>query len=107
MGMDVVEVNRELKVHDIVKVEKGIKVESEPMLVSFGKVGGDHPLDRKTNEVVELVHVVANELKVAKLELDNKNKDKEHLCTKMEHNNVVHESMTSMKEKKEKELQDL
>ncbi len=43
--MDVVEVNREFKVHDIVKVEKGIKVESEPTLVSFGKVGGDHPLD--------------------------------------------------------------
>jgi hypothetical protein len=51
------------------------------------------------------VHVVANELAVAKLELDNKNK--EHLCTKMEHINVVHESMTSMKEEKEKKLQDL
>jgi len=45
LGMDVVEVNREFKAHDIVKVEKGIKVESEPTLVSFGKVGGDHPLD--------------------------------------------------------------
>jgi hypothetical protein len=64
-------------------------------------------LDRKTNEVVELVHVVANELEVAKLELYNNNKEKEHLCTKMEHINVVHESMTSMKEKKEKKLQDL
>jgi len=53
------------------------------------------------------VHVVANELEVAKLKLDNKNKDKEHLCTKMEHINVVHESMTSMKEEKEKKLQDL
>lgn len=39
MGMDVVEVNRELKVHDIVKVEKGIKIESELTLVSFGKAG--------------------------------------------------------------------
>jgi hypothetical protein len=64
-------------------------------------------LDRKTNEVVELVHVVANELEVAKLKLDNKNKDNERLCTKMEHINVVHESMTSMKEEKEKKLQDL
>jgi hypothetical protein len=64
-------------------------------------------LDRKTNEVVELVHAVANELEVAKLELDNKNKNKEHLCTKMEHINVVHESMTSLKEEKEKKLQDL
>ncbi len=107
LGMDVVEVNRELKVHDIVKVEKGIEVESEPTLVSFGKGRGGHPLDRKTNEVVELVHVVANELEVAKLKLDNKNKDKECLCTKMEHINVVHESMTSMKEEKEKKLQDL
>jgi polynucleotide 5'-kinase involved in rRNA processing len=64
-------------------------------------------LDRKTNEVVELVHVVANELEVAKLKLDNKNKDNERLCTKMEHINVVHESMTSMKEEKEKKLQAL
>ncbi len=64
-------------------------------------------MDRKTNEVVELVHVVANELEVAKLKLDNKNKDNERLCTKMEHINVVHESMTSMKEEKEKKLQDL
>ncbi len=40
LGMDVVEISRELKVHDIVKVEKGIKVENEPMLVSFGKVMG-------------------------------------------------------------------
>ncbi len=39
LGMDVVEVNRELKVHDIVKVEKGIKIESELTLVSFGKAG--------------------------------------------------------------------
>ncbi len=53
------------------------------------------------------MHVVANELEVAKLKLDNKNKDNERLCTKMEHINVVHESMTSMKEEKEKKLQDL
>jgi hypothetical protein len=43
LGMDVVEVNKELKIHDIVKVEKGIKEESEPTLVSFGKAGEISP----------------------------------------------------------------
>jgi hypothetical protein len=41
--MDVVEVKRELKVINNVKVEKGIKAESEPLLVSIGKVGKINP----------------------------------------------------------------
>jgi predicted Ser/Thr protein kinase len=57
--------------------------------------------------VVDLVYVVGNELEVAKLEVDNINKAKECLCNKMEHVKVVHESMTSMKEEKEKKLQAL
>ncbi len=52
----------------------------------------------------DLVYVVGNELEVAKLEVDNINKAKECLCNKMEHVKVVHESMTSMKEEKEKKL---
>ncbi|CAK9189580.1 unnamed protein product [Sphagnum troendelagicum] len=106
LGMDVVEVYRELKVHGIVKVEKGIKAECEPTPIGFGKVGEINPWIEKKNEVVELVQV-ANELEVAKLELDSKNKDKECFRIKMEHINGVHESMTSMKEKEEKKLQDL
>jgi hypothetical protein len=43
-------------------------------------------------------------MEIAKLELDNVNKDKECLCTKMEHVKVVNQSMTSMMEKKEKKL---
>jgi hypothetical protein len=57
--------------------------------------------------VVDLVYFVGNELEVAKLEVDNINKANECLCNKMEHVKVVHESMTSMKEEKEKKLQAL
>jgi hypothetical protein len=57
--------------------------------------------------VAELLCVVGNELEVVKLELDNVNKDKEQLCTKLEHIKVVHESMTSMKEEEERKLKAL
>ncbi len=51
-----------------------------------------------------MLHVVGNEMQVAILKLNNVNKYKEHLCTKMEHVKVVHESMTSMMEEKEEKL---
>jgi hypothetical protein len=43
-------------------------------------------------------------MEVVRLELDNVNKDKEHLCTKMGHVKVMNESMTSMMEEEEKKL---
>jgi hypothetical protein len=57
--------------------------------------------------VAELLYVVGNEMEATRLELDNVNKEKEHLCTKMEHVKVVHESMISMMEEEEKKLQAL
>lgn len=57
--------------------------------------------------MTELLHVVGNELEAIKLELDNINKDKKQLCTKLEHIKVVHESMTSMKEEEERKLEAL
>jgi hypothetical protein len=57
--------------------------------------------------VAELLYVVGNEMEATRLELNNVNKEKEHLCTKMEHVKVVHESMISMMEEKEKKLQAL
>ncbi len=90
---------------DNVKIDKCIEVESELIFASIGNVGEINPwIQEKRNEVVDLVYVVGNELEVARLEVDNINKVKECLCNKMEHVKVVHESMTSMKEKKEKKL---
>ncbi len=57
--------------------------------------------------MAELLYVVGNEMEATRLELDNVNKEKEHLCTKMEHVKVVHESMISMMEEEEKKLQAL
>ncbi len=59
---------------------------------------------RKKMEVADLLYVVGNEMEVVRLELDNVNKDKEHLCIKMEHVKAVNESMTSMMEEEEKKL---
>jgi hypothetical protein len=108
LGTNVVEVKRDLKVFDIVKTYKCIKVESELVFASIGNVGEINPwIQKKRNEVVDLVYVVGNELEVVRLKVDNINKVKECLCNKMEHVKVVHKSMTSMKEKKEKKLQAL
>jgi hypothetical protein len=48
--MDVVEVNKELKVIDNVKAEKGIKEKNEPLPRSIGKVGEISPWIQKKNE---------------------------------------------------------
>jgi hypothetical protein len=70
-----------------------------------GKVGKISPwIQKKKIEVANMLHVVGNEMQVAILKLNNVNKYKEHLCTKMEHVKVVHESMTSMMEEKEEKL---
>jgi hypothetical protein len=58
----------------------------------------------KNLEVVDLLYVVGNEMEVVRLELDSVNKDKECLCTKTKHVKVVHESMASMMEEKEKKF---
>jgi hypothetical protein len=55
-------------------------------------------------EATDLLYVIENEMEAVRLELDNVNKGKEHLCIKMEHVKVVHESMTSMMEEEEKKL---
>jgi len=54
--------------------------------------------------VVDLVYVVGNELEATKSKLDSMNKEKESLCTKMEHVKVLHESMTTMKQEEKKQL---
>jgi hypothetical protein len=48
--MDVVEVNKELKVIDNVKAEKGIKEKNEPLPRSIGKVGEISPWIQKKKE---------------------------------------------------------
>jgi hypothetical protein len=47
LGMDVGDVKKELKVVEIVKVEKGVKVESELELASTSKVGDISPWIQK------------------------------------------------------------
>jgi hypothetical protein len=86
-------------------VENDVKSKSELSPTSVGKVGEITPwIQEKKMEVVDLLYVVRNEMEATRLELDNVNKDKECVCTKMEHVKVVHELMTSMMEEKEKKL---
>ncbi len=51
--------------------------------------------------------MLLGEMEATRLELDGVNKEKEHLCMKMEHVKVVHELMISMMEEKEKKLKTL
>jgi hypothetical protein len=55
--------------------------------------------------MVDLLYVIGNELEVARLKVDNMNKEKKYICTKMEHVKVVYESMISTKDEKEKNFQ--
>jgi hypothetical protein len=105
LDMDVGDVKKELKVVEIVKVEKGVKAENELELASIGKVGEISPwIHKKKSEVAKLLYVVGSEIEATRLEFNSVHKEKEHLWTKMEHVKVVHESMTSMMEKEEKKL---
>jgi len=61
-------------------------------------------IQKNKNEMAHLLYVVGNETKVARLEIDTMNKDKDGLCIKMEYIKVVHESMTTMKEEEAKKL---
>jgi hypothetical protein len=105
LDMYVGDVKKELKVVEIVKVEKGVKAENELELASIGKVGEISPwIHKKKSEMAKLLYVVGSEMEATRLELNSVHKEKEHLWTKMEHVKVVHESMTSMMEKEEKKL---
>lgn len=104
LGTDVGDV-KELKVVEIVKVEKGVKAKSELGLASIDKVREISPwIRKKKSEMAKLLYFVGNEMVATRLEFDNVHKEKERLCTKMEHVKVMHELITSMMKEKEKKL---
>jgi hypothetical protein len=62
---------------DVVKLEKDLKAKSEPLLLpNVGKVGEIGLWIQKKNELANLLYVIGNDLKVARLEVDSMNKEK-------------------------------
>jgi hypothetical protein len=94
----IIQVKKDLKLVDIVKLEKGVKAKIE-VLPLLDKVTKINPwMMKKKNDMANLLSVVGFELEAVKAKIMSMNKDILHVASKVEQIRVVLDTMMTMKD---------